>query len=133
MKDEESCADICAIEGKKDVYYYAYPVMVHSFAQISADILDRDITGGIERAVRGNQRRFGMSTPMPKFTMYPYFYTKVQICNAVRQLLREKSDIAEYVTGNGKSYLYVRTEISDKMARALAEDCETDEWGDYRN
>ena len=133
MKEEESCADICVLTGKKDEYYYAYPVMVHSFAQISADILDRDIAGGIERAVRGNQLRFGMPTPMAKFTMYPYFYTKVQIQNAVRQLLRDKEDIEEYVTGNRKSYLYVKTALSAKMARALAEDCETDEWGGYRN
>lgn len=133
MKTEEACADVHVIEGRKDVYYYVHPVMAHSFAQISADILDKDIPGGIERVVRSNQKNFHMPTPMAKFRMYPYFYTKVQIQNAVRQLLREKKDIAEYVTGNQKLYLYVSTEQTAVMARALAEDCEMDEWGDYRS
>ena len=132
MQTDDSCKDIWHITGKKDEYYYANPIMSHSFAGIAADIQEKNIVGSIENEVRSNYQRFDLPTPMYKFTMYPYYYTKVQIQNAVRQLLNEKKDISEYVTGNRKSYLYLNTEMSYNKAKALAEDAETDEWGEYR-
>lgn len=134
MMADQANADIRVRKGKRNDYYYATEFMTDNFAMIAALVLDKDIPRAIADMVRFNEKTYHLPTPAMKFTKYPYNYTKVQVEQAIVALLRqpENGDIGTVVTGNKKTYLFHNIEaMPERLAKALAEDSEKDEFGKY--
>lgn len=133
MAADDSLADIRSQAGERDAYYYSTLHMTDNYAMIAALVLDKNLPRTVAEMVRFNQKTYRLPTSAFNFTRSPYFYTKVQLEN-VRNLLRlrgEYEDIGEIVTGNDKVYFYCKDGMSERYAKALAEDNEHDEWGYY--
>lgn len=134
MMADSTNSDICLRKGIKNYYYYSTEFMSNNFAMIAALVLDKNIPKAIADMVRFNEKTYHLPTPAMKFTQYPYNYTKVQLEQGIITMLRqpENKDIGTVTTGNHKTYLFHNIDaMPERLARALAEDNEKDEFGKY--
>lgn len=126
MAEIESCADIQAVHGERDTYYYSDATMAHNYAMIAAYIEDKDIPRTIAQMVRFNCKTYPAPTPLYYFMRHPYSYTKPQIDRALTELKRREgfSDIEETAAFNGVVYLFSTQSMSPRYAQALANGAE---------
>ncbi|MBQ8162592.1 MAG: hypothetical protein IJ083_17840 [Clostridia bacterium] len=133
MEADESCKDICHVDGEKDIYYYSSDNMAHNYAKIAMLVTEKNIPRTMAEMVRFNCKAFPTPTPLYYFTKTPYFYTKAQMENALRQMQRDEKykDICQFTCRlNGEPYLYSSELMSEKYALALADSTEAQE-GDF--
>lgn len=133
LKEDETCADIKIIKGDKDIYYYSEELMSDNYAMIELLVHEKDIAKTIAKMVRWNSKTYPCPTPIYYFNNSPYLLTDAQIERALSKVknTEEYKDICELKTGNDVRYLYSTETMSEKYARALAEDVEFGEYG-YR-
>lgn len=133
LKDDETCADIKMIKGDKDIYYYSEELMSDNYAMIELLVHEKDVAKTIAKMVRWNSKTYPCPTPIYYFNNSPYLLTDAQIERALSKVknTEEYKDICELKTGNDVRYLYSTETMSEKYARALAEDVEFGEYG-YR-
>ncbi len=134
MLNDPSNEDIRHRKGTKNDYYYSITYMSDNFAMIAALVLDKNIPKTIVDMVRFNEKTYHLPTSADKFTQYPYFFTQVQVEQAIITLMRqeENKDIGKVETGNKKVYLFHDTQaMPPRLAKALAEENEKDEFGRY--
>lgn len=133
LNNDEACVDIKSIKGDKDIYYYSEEFMSDNYAMIALLVDEKDIAKTIAKMVRWNSKTYPCPTPRYYFKNSPYFLTDPQIERALSKIWNseEYKDICELETGNDVKYLYSTETMSEKYARALAEDVEFGEYG-YR-
>ena len=134
MMADPANGDLRLRKGTKNDYYYSINFMSDNFAMIAALVLDKDIPRTIGDMVRFNEKTYHHPTAAAKFSLYPYNFTKVQVEQAIAALQRmaEHQDIGVITTGNQKTYLYHKiAAMPEKLAKALGEENEKDEFGRY--
>lgn len=133
LNEDETCADIKIIKGDKDIYYYSEEFMSDNYAMIELLVHEKDVAKTIAKMVRWNSKTYPCPTPIYYFKNSPYLLTDAQIERALYKVWNseEYKDICELKTGNDVRYLYSTETMSEKYARALAEDVEFGEYG-YR-
>lgn len=131
LKEDESCKDIVSIKGDKDIYFYSTENMSDNYAMIATFVEDANLPNTIAEMVRWNAKTYPCPTPIYYFNRSPYNYTNEQIENAIEVMKKEKKyeDVGEVITGNNVRYLYSTLHMTEKYARALAEDTEYGEYG----
>lgn len=134
VNKNELCKDIVSIEGDKDIYFYSNEYMSDNYANIAVLVEEKDLPKTISEMVRWNCEKYPCATPTYYFKNSPYFYSEPQIQRALSVIEKDErySDIKLLTTGNKVDYLYSTIHMSEKYARALAEDVEYGEYG-YRN
>lgn len=133
LAEDDTCADIKTIKGDKDIYYYSEEFMSDNYAMIELLVHEKDVAKTIAKMVRWNSKTYPCPTPIYYFNNSPYLLTDAQIERALSKVknTEEYKDICELKTGNDVRYLYSTETMSEKYARALAEDVEFGEYG-YR-
>ena len=133
LNEDETCADIKTIKGDKDIYYYSEHFMSDNYAMIAVLVDEKDVAKTIAKMVRWNSKIYPCPTPRYYFNNSPYLLTDPQIERAFYKIWdsEEYKDICELKTGNDVRYLYSTETMSEKYARALAEDVEFGQYG-YR-
>lgn len=123
MKDLASCADISAIQGDKDVYYYCTTYMTDNYAKIAMLVLEKDWPRTIAEMVRFNCKTYPCSTPYEYFMRPPYLLTKPQLMRALDQVFRNEAykDIVSVNASNGAPYLYSTEYFTERYGKALAD------------
>lgn len=131
LKEDESCSDIVSVKGDKDEYFYSNQHMSYNYAMIAVLVEEKDLPKTIAQMVRWNAKTYPMPTPVYYFSNSPYYYTEPQIERALHIMKQkeEYQDIGEVITGNGVKYLFSTLHMSEKYAKALAEDNEQGEFG----
>ena len=131
LKADETCQDITTIDGNKDVYFYSVDYMSDYYAKVAMLIEEDDLQRTIATIVRHNAKIYPSPTPVLYFTISPYNYTEIQVNNALKKMKdnEEYSDICELTTENDIRYLYSTLHMSEKYAKALAEEAERGEEG----
>ncbi|NLM05072.1 MAG: hypothetical protein GX214_08640 [Clostridiales bacterium] len=131
LKADETCQDITTIDGNKDVYFYSVDYMSDYYAKVAMLIEEDDLQRTIATIVRHNAKIYPSPTPVLYFTISPYNYTEIQVNNALKKMKdnEEYSDICELTTENDIRYLYSTLHMSEKYAKALAEEVERGEEG----
>lgn len=129
MAEDESCATIVSITGERDVYYYDNDIMTDNYARIAMLVADKNIPRTIAEMVRWNCRIYPSPTPTEYFIRHPYYYTKIQLDAALRQMAKDEryQDILSFNSARGNPYLYSSKEMSLRYAVALANGMEDDE------
>lgn len=133
LSEDEKFHDIKSIKGSKDLYYYSEQFMSDNYAMIAVLVDEKDIAKTIAKMVRWNSKTYPCPTPLYYFKNSPYLLSDPQIERALYKIKNseEYKDICELQTGNDVRYLYSTETMSEKYARALAEDVEFGEYG-YR-
>ena len=134
MMENPANQDIRERKGAKNDYYYSIDFMTDNFAMIAALVLDKNIPKTIAEMVRFNEKTYHQPTAAGKFTLYPYRYTKIQVEQGIATMQRqpENEDIGVVTTGNQKTYLFHKVDaMPERLAKALAEENEKDEFGRY--
>lgn len=131
LKADETCQDITTIDGNKDVYFYSVDYMSDYYAKVAMLIEEDDLQRTIATIVRENAKIYPSPTPTLYFTQSPYNYTETQVNNALKKIMEneEYSDIQELTIENDINYLYSTLHMSEKYAKALAEEAERGEEG----
>ncbi|HHY59445.1 MAG TPA: hypothetical protein GX504_02410 [Clostridia bacterium] len=131
VKEDESCSDIVSVKGDKDEYFYSNRYMSDNFAMIAALVEEKNLPKTIAHMVRWNCKTYPTPTPLRYFMASPYYYTEPQINRALDVIKQreEYRDIQEITTGNNVRYLYSTLHMSERYARALAEQAEYGEFG----
>ena len=130
MAKDETCKDICTVQGHKDVYYYSDELMAHNYAKIAMLTLEKDDARTVAEMVRFNCRAFPTPTPVYYFARQPFFLPREQMDVIIAQMKDSEDyrDIRECTaTVNGEKYLYSIDLMSEKYARALANGAEARE------
>lgn len=133
LSEDEKFSDIKSIKGSKDQYYYSEQFMSDNYAMIAVLVDEKDIAKTIAKMVRWNSKTYPCPTPIYYFKNSPYLLSDPQIERALYKIVNseEYKDVCELQTGNDVRYLYSTETMSEKYARALAEDVEFGEYG-YR-
>ncbi len=131
MKDDPTLNDIVFTKGSKETYYYSNKFMSDNYAMIAALVEDKDLTKTIVEMVRWNGKTYPCPTPAYYFQNSPYFNSKEEIDVAIEAIFANPSyeDIGELTTGNNVRYLFSSLHMSQKYAKALAENTEYGEYG----
>jgi len=131
VKEDESCSDIVSVKGDKDEYFYSNRYMSDNFAMIAALVEEKNLPKTIAHMVRWNCKTYPTPTPLRYFMASPYYYTEPQINRALDIIKQsgEYRDIKEVITGNKMRYLYSTVYMSERYAKALAEQAEYGEFG----
>lgn len=129
MEADESCKRIAKIDGEKDVYYYDSDLMTRNYAMIAMFIADKDILRTIAEMVRWNCKTYPSPTPVDYFERHPYYMTKPQMEQALKNLEKSEkySDIKVFTSGKGVQYLYAESVMTYRYAKSLAEFAEDEE------
>ena len=79
--------------------------------------------------VRFNRKTYPAPTPLDYFMRSPYFYTKTQLEQVLRVFERDETykDIKTVTAVKNVLYLYSEDIMSQRYAKALADDAQTDE------
>lgn len=127
MHAEASCQDIVSVQGNKDEYFYSNENMANNYAMIAMLVLEKDLPRTIAHMVRFNCKTYPSPTPLYYFMRSPYNYTKTQLDQALRMIQKdpETADIQTVTAFNGILYMYSDKIMSQKYAKALADDGET--------
>lgn len=130
---DETCKDIVAITGNKDIYYYSDEHMTGNYASIIMLVEEKDMPRTIAEMVRFNCKTYPSATPEAYFTKHPYFMTQPQIDRALGTMAQNSDyqDIKRVKASNGINYLYSSLYFSDKYGKAMANYGEEDEFGLY--
>ena len=124
-------ADIVSLKGDKDEYFYSNLHMSNNYAMIAVLVEEKNLPKTIAEMVRWNAKTYPTPTPIRYFMSSPYFYTEPQI-NRALDVIRQREeyqDIREIITGNNVRYLYSTLHMSERYAKALAEQTEYGEYG----
>ena len=127
---DESCKDICTVEGRKDIYFYSDELMAHNYAKIAMLTLEKDDARTVAEMVRFNCKAFPTPTPIYYFARQPFFLDKERMHAVIAQMKTDDAyqDICECTTDvNGEEYLYSSDLMSAKYAKALANGAESRE------
>ncbi len=129
LGENENCKDILTVSGKKDVYYYSEDNMAHNYAMIAMLVAEKDIPATVVQMVRFNCKTYPSPTPLYYFMRSPYYMTKEQLDEALKQIERmpECADIRTTVAFNDVVYLYSTDIMSTRYAKALADGAEAGE------
>lgn len=127
MHAEASCQDIVSVQGNKDEYFYSNENMANNYAMIAMLVLEKDLPRTIAHMVRFNCKTYPSPTPLYYFMRSPYNCTKTQLDQALRMIQKdpETADIQTVTAFNGILYMYSDKIMSQKYAKALADDGET--------
>ncbi len=133
LHEDEKFSDIKSIKGSEDLYYYSEQFMSDNYAMIAVLVDEKDIAKTIAKMVRWNSKTYPCPTPIYYFENSPYLLSEPQIERALYKIKNseEYEDVCELQTGNDVRYLYSTETMSEKYARALAENVEFGEYG-YR-
>ena len=125
-QESEENRDICVYRGQKDAYYYTYPLLAHNYVRAIALSEEKDILHTVATLVRYDSKTYPRPTRVSDFAKEPYGYTKIQVQNAVRSLMKmpEYADIQTYTSAQGTLYIYSTQFLSPVYAKALAENSE---------
>lgn len=131
LKEDEAYADIVSLKGDKDEYFYSNLYMSDNYAMIAVLVEEKNLPKTIAEMVRWNAKTYPTPTPVRYFMSSPYFYTEPQINRALDLIkqMEEYRDIKEVTTGNNVKYLYSTWHMSERYAKALAEQAEYGEFG----
>ena len=130
MAKDETCKDICSVQGQKDVYFYSDELMAHNYAKIAMLTLEKDDARTVAEMVRFNCKAFPTPTPVYYFARQPFFLPKEQMEAVIAQMQGDPAyqDIRVCTADvNGEKYLYSIDLMSEKYARALANGAESRE------
>ena len=130
MAKDETCKDICSVQGQKDVYFYSDELMAHNYAKIAMLTLEKDDARTVAEMVRFNCKAFPTPTPVYYFARQPFFLPKEQMEAVIAQMQGDPAyqDIRVCTADvNGEKYLYSINLMSEKYARALANGAESRE------
>ena len=130
MAKDETCKDICSVQGQKDVYFYSDELMAHNYAKIAMLTLEKDDARTVAEMVRFNCKAFPTPTPVYYFARQPFFLPKEQMEAVIAQMQGDPAyqDIRVCTADvNGEKYLYSIDLTSEKYARALANGAESRE------
>ena len=130
MAKDETCKDICSVQGQKDVYFYSDELMAHNYAKIAMLPLEKDDARTVAEMVRFNCKAFPTPTPVYYFARQPFFLPKEQMEAVIAQMQGDPAyqDIRVCTADvNGEKYLYSIDLMSEKYARALANGAESRE------
>ena len=133
MEADESCQDICRVEGQKDVYFYCGETMAHNYAKIAMLTTEKDDARTVAEMVRFNCKAFPTPTPVYYFARQPFFLDREQMKAIVAGMREQEAyqDIREVIADvNGEPYLYSIDLMSEKYARALANGADSREADD---
>ena len=121
--------DIKAIHGKKDSYFFSEDHMSHSFAKLSARLVEQDLLGMLAEQVRDDSRIYPRPTPARQFYGAPYNIGKEQLVELLTTIRNDEeySDIEFFETTNGAQYLVSRKHMHPDQARAIAQMQEVEE------
>lgn len=130
MAKDETCKDICSVQGQKDVYFYSDELMAHNYAKIAMLTLEKDDARTVAEMVRFNCKAFPTPTPVYYFARQPFFLPKEQMEAVIAQMQGDPAyqDIRVCTADvNGEKYLYSIDLMSERYARALANGAESRE------
>ena len=133
MAKDETCKDICSVQGQKDVYFYSDELMAHNYAKIAMLTLEKDDARTVAEMVRFNCKAFPTPTPVYYFARQPFFLPKEQMEAVIAQMQGDPAyqDIRVCTADvNGEKYLYSIDLMSEKYAKALANGAESHEADD---
>ena len=133
MRQDESCADIRTVEGRKDIYFYSDELMANNYAKIAMLTLEKDDARTVAEMVRFNCRAFPTPTPVYYFARQPFFLNRERMKAIIAQMKTDPAyqDIRECEAAiNGEPYLYSIDLMSEKYAKALANGAEAREADD---
>lgn len=123
LSQDETCADIVSVKGKKDRYYYSGSSMSDNYAMIASLVEEKNLTVTIAEMVRFNCKTYPAPTPFTYFERSPYAATKAQISRAIDVLGQqpENADIQVFTNNVGQKFFYSTELMSLKYAKALAD------------
>lgn len=130
MAKDETCKDICSVQGQKDVYFYSDELMAHNYAKIAMLTLEKDDARTVAEMVRFNCKAFPTPTPVYYFARQPFFLDRERMKAVIAQMRTDPAyeDIRECKAEiNGEPYLYSVTFMTERYAKALANGAESHE------
>lgn len=121
---DPACADITALEGQKDTYYYSAQVMSGFFAWVTMLVMEDDLPRTIAEMTRHNCTTYPAPTLLEYFTLSPFRYPRERIEQALLQMQADPryQDIRQFESPGGRAYLYSTERMSETYARALSVD-----------
>ena len=121
---DPACADIVALEGQKDTYYYSSQIMSGFFAWVTMLVMEDDLPRTIAEMTRHNCVTYPAPTLLEYFTLSPFRYGQERIDQALSQMRADPryQDIRLFESPGGRMYLYSSDKMSEKYARALSVD-----------
>lgn len=122
--EDEACADIKSVQGNKDIYYYSSQNMSDNYAKIASLVEEKNLPETIAQMVRFNCKTYPVPTPWAYFNEHPYFATDPQMERAadVLKTSEQYQDIRLFTNSRGVRYFFADSVMSERYARALAED-----------
>lgn len=122
--EDDTCRDIRTVHGNKDVYYYSSESMSDNYAKIASLVEEKNLPETIAQMVRFNCKTYPVPTPWSYFNKHPYFATDPQLERAKEVLYSDEryKDIRLFENSQGKRFFYADSIMSERYARALAED-----------
>lgn len=124
IAQDADCADIVALEGQQDTYYYSSQAMSRFVAWITMLVLEDDLPRLIAEVTRHNCVTYPAPTLVDYFTLSPFRYLRDRIDEALRAMQTDSryQDIRPLLSANEREYLYSAEKMSEKYAYALAND-----------
>lgn len=124
IEADPECADITAVEGQQDVYYYSSEKMSRFVAWISALVIEDDLAYLIAEVTRHNCVTYPAPTLIDYFTLSPFRYPRQRIDDTLALMAEDEryQDIRRFFSANGREYLHSTDKMSAKYAYVLAGD-----------
>ena len=102
---DPACADITALEGQKDTYYYSAQVMSGFFAWVTMLVMEDDLPRTIAEMTRHNCTTYPAPTLLEYFTLSPFRYPRERIEQALLQVQADPryQDIRHFESPAGRA------------------------------
>lgn len=124
LKTDETCGDIKSVKGNKDIYFYSSQNMSDNYAMIASLVEEKDLVETLASMTRFNCKTYPVPTPLVYFERSPYLATPAQLDRALSVMSQNESysDIKVFENSKKLKYLYSEELMSERYAKALAED-----------
>lgn len=123
IKADPECADIQELQGQNGLYYYSSEKMSRFVAWVTVLVLENDLPYTIAELTRYNCVTYPAPTLVEYFSMSPFRYSQQEIDEALKVVFSDSryQDIHQFLSAQGRPYLYSSDKMSEKYAYALSE------------